>query len=195
MAMRRSIPISAVLLAAAWCVLAWNARAETGWSITAYGGRMTDGSLAESASLSTGLLDSYLAALAISRECMTWGEKAALEVEGQIVKHFGDQKHFELNGLVIARWRSFPWDEFLETSLAAGEGLSYATDVPEVEVRQYGKSARLLNYLLFELTVGLPQVERWSLVTRIHHRSGVFGAFDGVLGASNFICFGAKYRF
>ncbi|MDH7500088.1 MAG: hypothetical protein QHH30_06835 [candidate division NC10 bacterium] len=151
--------------------------------------------MAKSATLSVGSLDAYLTAVAISREFMTRQEKAALEVEGQIVKHFGDQKHLELNGLVIARWRSFPWDDFLQTSLAAGEGLSYATDVPEAEVSLYGKSARLLNYLLLELTLGLPQVKRWSLVARIHHRSGVFGTFNGVFGASNFICFGTRYEF
>ncbi|WP_155890787.1 hypothetical protein [Desulfuromonas sp. TF] len=44
-------------------------------------------------------------------------------------------------------------------------------------------------------TLGLPRVPRWRLSARIHHRSGVFGLFDGVRGGSNFMGLGVTYRF
>lgn len=120
---------------------------------------------------------------------LTW------EVEGQLVKHFGLQHHWETNGLVVARWHRFPWDRYLDTSFAIGEGLSYATKVPELEVARGQDSARLLNYLLFELTLALPKYPNIQVVTLMHHRSGAFGLFSGVTGGSNFIGSGIKYLF
>ena len=54
---------------------------------------------------------------------------------------------------------------------------------------------RLLNYILGEMTVAPPQVKDWSLVVRVHHRSGVFGLFDGVEGGSNVIGAGVKFHY
>ncbi len=34
-----------------------------------------------------------------------------------------------------------------------------------------------------------------GLIYRIHHRSGVFGLFGGVKGASDFYLLGLRYRF
>jgi hypothetical protein len=117
------------------------------------------------------------------------------EVEGQFVQHYGLQDHNELNGLVIARWNRFPLDRFINTSFAVGEGLSYATRVPEVEIARGQDSARLLNYLLFEFTFGLPAYPQWQLVSLMHHRSGAFGLFSGVSGGSNYFGFGVKHLF
>jgi len=90
------------------------------------------------------------------------------------------------------RWTLFPWDRFVDTSIAVGEGLSYATSRPRIENR--GEAARLLNYLMFEMELTPLQDSPWSLVGRIHHRSGVFGIFGGVRGGSNFIMIGVRYR-
>ena len=70
--------------------------------------------------------------------------------------HLGSlQKHMEFNGLIIARWLTFPWDNFVDTNFAVGEGLSLATEVPEIENRNHDDESAILNYLLFELTFPL----------------------------------------
>ena len=62
----------------------------------------------------------------------------------------------------------------LPTTFAVGEGISYATEVPELEPGE--GASQWLNYLLFEVTFALPKYPEWAIVGRIHHRSGFFGA-------------------
>ncbi|MEO0650736.1 MAG: hypothetical protein AAFZ65_08660, partial [Planctomycetota bacterium] len=74
---------------------------------------------------------------------------------------------------------------------------SFATEVPPLEEQSQGNdgATQLLNYLLLEATVGVPSVPNWDFVFRIHHRSGIFGLFDGVSGGSNVLALGVKYTF
>jgi hypothetical protein len=156
---------------------------------------MTDGTLGEAFLTSGTLENSYLMTVGAGRELLRHDDWLSFEIEGQFVQHFGIQNNEEFNLLVVLRWLPFPWDAYLDTSFAAGDGLSYATEVPDLEREMNNdKSARLLNYLMFELAFSLPQLPRWSLITRIHHRSGIFGLFDGVHGASNAVCLGLKYH-
>ena len=74
------------------------------------------------------------------------------------------------------------------------EGLSYNSEHSYYEkTTKYGngKSSQLLNYLALEVEV--PMDERYSFLGRIHHRSGVYGIFDGVHGGSNAYLLGFKY--
>ena len=140
----------------------------------------------------------YISALAMGYEVGRTGDYLHWELEGQLVQHHRYQDHHEFNALVIARWTRFPWDHRVRTSIAFGEGLSYASAVPPIEPRgdrDGGESARLLNYLLVELELGLPHSPQWGLVARLHHRSGVFGLYNGVNGGSNYIGGGLRYRF
>ena len=174
-----------------------NARADRDWSATLYGAVLLDGNLSDGSLLYSGFEDSYLAALALTRRMASYENKLDLELEGQIVKHFDGQEHWELNGLGVIRWLPFPWDKYLDTSFASGAGLSYATETPGVEEERRGddQTARLLAYLMLELELAMPDSRHWSLVSRIHHRSGAFGFFSGVTGASNAWGFGIKYQF
>jgi hypothetical protein len=164
------------------------------WALLAYGAVYMESPLGDTLSLSPSVEDSYLAALALNREFARTGKFLGWEGAGQAVKHFGDQDHFEFNALVIARWHRFPWDRRLDTTLAVGEGLSWATETPRLEKENHSDANQLLNYLMFELTLALPG-SRWYWSGRIHHRSGVFGLFDGVHSASDFIGMGVGYRF
>ena len=96
-------------------------------------------------------------------------------------------------GVFIGRWHYFPWNKYVDTSFAVGDGLSYYTDVSEVEKEDDEDAQRVLNYLMFELALGLPEYPRWDLVFRIHHRSSVFGLVGA--GGSNFVCGGIKFAF
>lgn len=117
----------------------------------------------------------------------------ALEIEGQAVKHFGEQSHWEFNLPLFARWRTFPWNDRVPTSLAFGIGPSYATERPPAEVEMDGDSARFLLYWTAELEIGLPD-SPWSGIARLHHRSSGYGVFADA-GGSNALAFGIRRRF
>ncbi len=98
--------------------------------------------------------DSWLFGLAASRRIYRLGEGLSFEIEGQVVRHFGDQTHWEFNLPIIARWEAFPWDTVIDTSLAWGIGPSYASETPAAEVAREGESQRWLVYWLGELELG-----------------------------------------
>ena len=140
------------------------------------------------------LKPSYFVAATIARCIGTYGDKASFEIEGQIVKHFNIQTHWELNALVAARWEAFWWDDVLDTSVAWGFGPSFATDEPEIELEYKGDTSRFLIYWMGELAVALPDYPRAALILRIHHRSNAFGLVADK-GVSNSLALGLKWRF
>ncbi|MGI9434692.1 MAG: hypothetical protein ACR2Q4_07685 [Geminicoccaceae bacterium] len=164
-------------------------------SIALYGGWLTANDWQETF-LPTrwDFIDSYIAALAVSRRAGQLSNEAQIELEGQIVRHFGVQDHWEFNALPIIRWTAFPWDEQLDTSAAAGLGLSYATRVPEAEVEIDGDSERLLAYWMLELEASVPERKAWHVLARLHHRSAAYGLF-GKKGGANVLSLGLRYRF
>jgi hypothetical protein len=123
-----------------------------------------------------------------------WGRHMRWELEGQMLKHFGEQEHVEFTSSINARWITFPWNRYLDTSVAIGGGLSVTSEVPVLEKRdpENSQAATLLHYLLLEAAVGLPN-SNWSLVGRVHHRSGIFGLFSH--SGSNVLEVGVRYRF
>ncbi len=102
---------------------------------------------------------------------------------------------YEVNPYLAFRWANFPWNKYLLTSFAVGEGLSYDSKVPEIEIPSEGTPQRVLNYLMLELTLALPQHPQWEFVARIHHRSGVFGLYDSANSGSTAVGLGLRYRF
>ncbi len=171
-----------------------------GRAITAYTGRYLDSGLVDEILVLQDwrARDAYLGALAYAERFHVFADGAGQwEWEAQAVQHFGDQTHQELNALVALRWKRFPWNDRLRTSAAIGEGFSFATEVPPLEIQsqENQNASDLLNYLLLELTFGLPSAPHWDFVARIHHRSGIFGLFDDVDGGSNVLALGLKYTF
>ncbi len=138
--------------------------------------------------------DSYLIGVTLARRIGKYQDKASFEIEGQIVKHFHFQTHWELNALVAARWEEFWWDDVLDTSVAFGLGPSYATDEPEIELENDGDTSQFLVYWMLELAMGLPDYPCVALITRIHHRSDAFDLIADK-GGSNALGFGLKWRF
>lgn len=198
------VAVSLCLAITIWPCLAARVGAETErpllqfnkWALTVYGGIGTNGGIEDIPGLQADFNDAYMLGVAGSRELSRWQELLALEVEGQVVMQFKKQDHGEGNLLLAARWLEFPWNDSVRTSIAVGEGISYASSVPTIETeRSPGRTSKLLNYLLLELELAPQQQSRWSFVTRIHHRSGVFGLYNGVSLGSNLLGIGMKYRF
>jgi len=166
------------------------------WAVTGYGAVGTDGGIEDFPGLQADFNDAYMLGIGVSREFARWRDLAAFEVEGQVAQHFRKQDHSEGNLLLVARWIKFPWNETVRTSAAIGEGISYASSIPDIErERSPGNNAQLLNYLMLEVELAPPDDSPWSFVARIHHRSGVFGLYDGVSKGSNLLAAGLRYRF
>lgn len=128
-----------ILGAGIWLSLAGSAAAEATddgyWHLGVYGGKAAEERLLDILTrFNTGFRDAWLVAFApayVYRRTERW----RFEVEGQAVKHFGDQDHWEFNAAWLARWMQFPWDAYVETRAALGLGVSYATEIPVIEPR------------------------------------------------------------
>jgi hypothetical protein len=185
------------LLAALFCLPSplWAAGSN---SLTLYAGRYSDDRLGDVLlSKPVTYMNSWLLAVAASHAFALASPAHQWELEGQLARHVRGQHHWETNLLAIYRWQRFSWRRVLQTSLAVGEGLSYASRVPPLEAASQTNvgATRLLNYILVEMTVAPPQVKDWSLVVRVHHRSGVYGLFNDVKGGSNVIAAGVKFYY
>lgn len=126
----------------------------------------------------------------------------ATEWEGQVVKHSGSQKHLEFNAVLMARIGNSLDFSGLPISFAVGEGLSLASRNPDLENPRsfYGVdgeseySRNFLNYLVFEVELGLPlDAYEPRAFIRLHHRSGIYGTFCPRTCGSNYIAYGVKF--
>lgn len=137
---------------------------------------------------------SGLAGFALSADVAEPVRGLTLGVEGQLVRHFGSQSHWELNAPIgVARWSRFPWSDTVATSAAFGLGLSFASETPRLEETNEGESAATLAYWMMELELGAPASD-WSVVGRLHHRSTAYGLF-GDDGGANALALGVRRRF
>ena len=90
-------------------------------------------------------------------------------------------------GIGLRAWLQ-PW-----LNVGVVQGVSVTTSLSNFEDTFRERSSRILNYLGFEVEGSFsPQ---WSVVGRIHHRSGAFGTFNGVKEGSNAYLLGLRYRF
>lgn len=118
-----------------------------------------------------------------------------IQLAGNIAGRFADHSKMvpeaDLYGML--RYTNFPWNKYLLTTLAVGDGFSYAAGIPAVEGEG---SKNMLNYLIFELTFALPRYPNLRLVGRIHHRSSVFNLYAGAeRTGSNNVGIGIRYYF
>jgi hypothetical protein len=143
--------------------------------------------------------DQYFASVAYSqvliRDLPMLGRlrDSSLELEGQLVRHFGTMTHPEATAAIV--WRS-PEATFGGTSVnfAVGKGLSYAFGTPHLEgVRRDREVQRLMSYLSFEAEVSHAALPNLSLVPRLHHRSGAYGLVGPRGDGANYIGLGLRF--
>jgi hypothetical protein len=186
-----------------FCVLGFvtlfhgSASAEDEWFVSFYTGQYSNTALNEIVRFNTDFERSHVYAISLGKELGTYKDSIRYEVEGQVAWHSGKQTHGEVNAAFTLRWLPFPWDRYLDTSFAFGNGLSYAASEPELEIREGDEKEtnQLLYYILVELAFTVPQYHSWDVFVRIHHRSSVFGVIDGISTGSNFVGMGLRYRF
>jgi hypothetical protein len=152
--------------------------------------------------------DSYFIGGSLSRVLGEAGEFAALEIESGAGQRFGLLHEEEAWIALYARWKYFPWNDYLRTSVAVSTGLSYASAVPTYEIVESGngQGQRLLHYFSPEATFALPSKPDIELVIRYQHRSGggeffgnnfpIYGSlFHGIQGGVQYLTVGVRQHF
>jgi hypothetical protein len=168
------------------------------WDDTRYAifvGRHTDTRYLQILKLKTDFQASHIAWVGLARRLMTFGDYRHLEAELNVGQHWGMQNHQELNALISHRWRRFPWDHYVDTSLAVGMGLSFASRHPPLEEREEQPPAvRRQAYMMNDIEFSRVENPDLSLFLRIHHRSGIYGLISDSRG-SNFVGIGLRSSF
>ena len=152
--------------------------------------------------------NSYFVCGALSRVIAEVGNLAALEIEVGVGQRFGDLHETEGWIALYGRWKYFPWNKYLITTVAVSTGLNYASDVSTEELLESGNGtgSRLLHYLSPEITFALPSRPDRELVIRNHHRSGgraiygnsvpLYGSiFHGTDGGTQYLEIGLRQHF
>ena len=175
------------------------------WAVTAWGGKMTSAALGDTFTFNGESRPEAMMGLGLQRRLLDGGP-LSIELEGNLIGHRASpQRGGEYNkpvanagvpaqsfgeitaGVGVRLWLR-PW-----LSLMGVEGVSFNTELSYYEQTFRRKSAQFLNYLAFEVEALVdPQ---WSLVGRIHHRSGAWGTYSGVKEGSNGYLLGMRYRF
>jgi hypothetical protein len=118
----------------------------------------------------------------------------SIEVEAQFGGQFGRQRHQEATLALV--WRSRELDlpaTRARVNFAVGEGISYALSRPTFEGLENNERPRkFLNYLAFEAEISHPALAGVSLVSRLHHRSGIFGLIAPQGSGSNILGLGLR---
>lgn len=117
-----------------------------------------------------------------------------LEAELQASQYFDASHAQSYQAAFLVRWLQVPWRKYVNSSFAAGIGLSYATQIPQVE-RDLEKSSKLLLHLVIEYAAFFDDKETWEALFRIQHRSGIFGTVGDVVGGSDYVCLGTRLHF
>jgi hypothetical protein len=166
------------------------------WFVSLYAGRYSDTALNENMQFNTDFESSRVVVASLGKELGIYKEKIGVELEGQLGWHSGMQSHGEINTSFTLRWLPFFWDRYVDTSFAFGNGVSYATSDPELEIRKSNdkETNQWLYYILIETAFVVPRYKQWDVFVRIHHRSSVFGAINGISTGSNFVGVGVRYR-
>lgn len=163
-------------------------------AISIYAGRVTRDRWIESLPPGVNFADSYILATGLTWPLKSLRDGAVTyELEGQVVKHFGDQDHLEFNLPVAVRWHKFGWDGSVDTSMAFGLGPSWATQKPEIEAEVSGATSKFLVYWFAEISLGPPD-SGWSVILRLHHRSKAFGLV-AEKGGSNTLAAGIRFDY
>jgi hypothetical protein len=118
-------------------------------------------------------------------------------IEMVVGKHSGLQHNWEVGATWQLRFAPLRLP-LIQIRPSVGIGPSYALGNPTFEDGPKGdpeKRYRFLNYNIYELQWSLEQMPNLSLVTRIHHRSGIWGIIAPPRVGSNFLAIGLRYGF
>jgi len=174
-------------------------------AVTLWGGQSIDSNFGETFQFKGRLRPEYELGLGFNKRLIDAGP-VALEWDSNLLGHGAlQQAGGEFNqsvkfanspaqafgeittGLGLRLWVQ-PW-----LSLGFVEGVSWLSAPSNYEKTFRQNFTQFLNYLGFEIeALVAPQ---WSVVGRVHHRSGAYGTYSGVSEGSNAYLIGLRYRF
>jgi len=175
------------------------------WAVTTWTGQMFAANFGDTFLFKGNFRPEYLAGVNLQRRIVDAGP-FALEIDSNLLGHrAAAQAGGEFNQSVP--FAQTPAQTFGEATIGIGvrfwmlprlslyfvEGVSLLSEPSNYE-RTFRKNySTFLNYLAFEVE-GLV-TPQWSVVGRIHHRSGAYGTYNGVSEGSNAYLLGLRYRF
>jgi hypothetical protein len=117
-------------------------------------------------------------------------------IEGELGAGYraGESDSPELWAALYLRYDGFPWNEYVFTTVGVSTGLDWVAHFSPEEASA-SSTSHVLHYFSPEITLALPSHLEHELVFRYHHRSGVFGTFNGVYNGSTVFALGYRYRF
>lgn len=133
-------------------------------------------------------------------QALGWiGDSVSLDIEAQVVHHYGRGAFWEFGTTVVARWQGVTVPKWLGgwrllEGWSVGIGPSVTTEIPPLEADR-GRVSHVLNQLMIEILDPVPEGAPVQPVDRIHHRSGIFGLINGIVGGSDYIGRGLRFRF
>jgi hypothetical protein len=122
---------------------------------------------------------------------------ATFQFAANIAERLGSQNNdraFEGDLYLIFRWKHFPWNDFITTTAAIGDGGSYTSHLLIGEKQDPGLRfgttpddlQKFLNFFMLEATFAVPKYPHLQIVTRLHHRCTLFGiTSDSKQGSTN----------
>ena len=98
----------------------------------------------------------------------------------ELVDENAEDPFLVYNASLQLRWVDFPWNGFINTTFAAGVGLSYASQIYAMDKQRHpGEDRSHLKFNLpIQFTFSLPDLPQHQLILYISHHSGGFGFFD-----------------
>ena len=175
------------------------------WAATLWGGQMIDANFGDTFLFNGQMRPEYLWGVGLNKRLLRAGPLALEFDSNALLHHAAEQPGGEFNQPVpyantpAQTFGEFTWSFGVRAwlqpwlSLAFFEGVSLNTHVSNYEKTFREDYSTFLNYLGFEVEALIKP--EWSLVGRIHHRSGAYGTYSGVSEGSNAYLVGMRYRF
>ena len=175
------------------------------WAATLWGGQMIDANFGDTFVFNGRMRPEYLWGVGLNKRLLRAGPLALEFDSNALVHHAAEQPGGPYNQAVpnantpAQTFGEFTWSFGIRAwlqpwlSLAFYEGVSLNTNVSNYEKTFREDYTTFLNYLGFEVEALIRP--EWSIVGRIHHRSGAYGTYSGVSEGSNAYLLGMRYRF
>ena len=175
------------------------------WAATLWGGQMIDANFGDTFVFNGRMRPEYLWGVGLNKRLLRAGPLALEFDSNALVHHAAEQPGGPYNQPVpnantpAQTFGEFTWSFGVRAwlqpwlSLAFFEGVSLNTNVSNYEKTFRENYTTFLNYLGFEVEALIKP--EWSIVGRIHHRSGAYGTYSGVSEGSNAYLVGMRYRF
>lgn len=175
------------------------------WAVTGWAGQMTTANFGDAFLFNGQPRPEYLMGVGLQRRLINAGP-LSFELDANLVGHKAARQAGGPYNQAVP-FAKTPSQTFGEATLGIGarlwlrpwlniffeEGVSLLSEASNWERTERESYATFLNYLAFEVE-GLITPE-WSIVGRIHHRSGAFGVYSGVREGSNGYLLGVRHRF